>query len=250
MKPSDKKPTRIPAADVGLTQPWHLPRVQGAHLVALVQREESAVEEQLEPEEQLFGGARLTLAEIEQITEEARQEGLEDGHREGLAKGLEEGQAKGYAEGLQQGRTEIDRALARLAQMLTELEAPLDQHSAQLEQCLMALVTSLARAVVGHELDSRPELVLQGVKDALAQLPREGGAVRIYVNPENEVLLQPLVAARDDWALVPDAAISAGGCVVKTANSQIDSRVETLFRQAADQLLLRLGEPVPGDSDT
>lgn len=245
MNPSDKKPTRIPAADVGLVLPWQLPRVQGEHLVALVQRQDSAVEEQLEPEEQLFGGAKMTLAELEQITEDARQEGLEEGHREGLAKGLEEGRRQGHAEGLAQGKIEIDRSLARFSQLLGELEAPLAQQSEQLEQCLLNLVTSLAQAVTGHELGSQPQLILQSVQEALAQLPSEGGAVRIHVNPEDEVLLQPLAQARDQCELVPDAAISPGGCVVKTANCQVDSRVETRFRQAADQLLSRLADAGP-----
>ncbi|UTW10033.1 flagellar assembly protein FliH [Marinobacterium rhizophilum] len=245
MSPSDKKPTRIPAADVGLVLPWQLPRVQGEHLVALVQRQDSAVEEQLEPEEQLFGGAKLTLAELERITEEARQEGLEEGHREGLAKGLEEGQRKGYSEGLAQGKLEIDRSLGRLSQMLDELEAPLAQQSEALELCILNLVTSLARAVTGHELSSQPQLMLQAVQEALAQLPSEGGAVRIHVNPEDEVLLQPLAQAREHCELVADAAISPGGCLVKTANCQVDSRVETRFRQAADQLLSRLADSRP-----
>ncbi len=248
MSPSDKTPTRIPAADVGLVLPWQLPRVEGAHLVALVQRQESVAEEQLEPEEELFGGARMTLAELERITDEARQEGLDEGYREGLSRGLEEGRLKGHAEGLAQGKVEIDRALARLSQLLGELEAPLAQQGEQLEQCLLSLVTSLAQAVTGHELSSQPALILRTVQDALAQLPREGGAVRIHVNPEDEVLLQPLVEARDDRELVADAGISAGGCVIKTANCQVDSRVESLFRQAADQLLSRLAGSDPGDS--
>ncbi len=248
MNPSEKKPVRIPAADVGQTLPWQLPRVQGAHLVALVQRQETAVDELLESEEQLFGGATLTLAEIEHMTEEARQEGLEDGRREGLAQGLEEGQARGHAEGLLLGRKEIDQSLARLADMLAELHRPLAQQGEALERCLVSLVTSLAEAVTGHELDARPELVLETVHEALAQLPREGGLVRIHVNPENEVLLQPLVDAEDDWELVPDASVSAGGCMVKTSNCKIDSSVETRFRQAADQLRLRLGEPVSDDT--
>ncbi|ANG61749.1 hypothetical protein A8C75_04165 [Marinobacterium aestuarii] len=248
MNPSDKKPTRIPAADVGLVLPWQLPSVQGEHLVALVQRQASAVEEQLEPEEQLFGGAKMTLAELERITDEARQEGLDEGYREGLAKGLAEGRLKGHAEGLKQGKVEIDRSLARLSQLLGELEAPLAQQSEQLEQCLLSLVTSLARAVTGHELSSQPALILQAVQEALAQLPSEGGAVRIHVNPEDEVLLQPLVEARDDRELVPDAGISAGGCVIKTANCRVDSSIESRFRQAADQLLSRLAESGPDDS--
>lgn len=248
MNSSDKKPTRIPAADVGLVLPWQLPRVQGSHLVALVQRQDSAVEEQLEPEEQLFGGAKMTLAELERITDEARQEGLDEGYREGLDKGLEEGRRKGHAEGLQQGKAEIDRSLGRLAQMLDELEAPLAQQSAQLEQCLLGLVSNLARAVTGHELTSQPQLILQAVQDALAQLPSERGGVRIHVNPEDEVLLQPLVEAQDDRELVPDGSISAGGCLVKTANCQVDSRVESRFRQAADQLLSRLAEAGRDDS--
>lgn len=240
MNPSDKTPVRIRAAEVGAVQPWQLPQVQGKHRVALVQREERAVEEVLSPDDLPFGDGKLTLAELERIREEARQEGLEEGRAEGFEQGLAEGRAQGHSEGLQQGQQEIAEALQRLGSMMGELEAPLEQSTDELEACLLQLVLELSRAVTGHELGSRPELVQAAVAEALAQLPAESGAVRIHVNPENEMLLQPLVETHEHWSLVADATVTAGGCVLKTANSRVDQTVENRFRQVAAQLRERL----------
>ncbi|MFC6669776.1 flagellar assembly protein FliH [Marinobacterium aestuariivivens] len=240
MNPADKVPVRIRAADVGQVKPWQLPQVQGKHRIALVEREPETVEEQLEPEDVPFGDGKLTLAELERISEEARQEGLEEGRREGFEQGLSEGRAQGLKEGLQQGQQEIARSLERLGAMLDELEAPLASRTLELEHCLMQLVIQLAEAVTQHELGCRPELIRRSVDEALAQLPGEGGPVRIHVNPENEVLLQPLVESREHWSLVPDAAVTPGGCLLRTDNSRVDQTVESRFRQVADQLRERL----------
>ncbi|GGO84983.1 flagellar assembly protein FliH [Marinobacterium nitratireducens] len=246
MSQSDKPPVRIRAADVGAVELWRLPQVEGRHRVALVQREESAVDEQLDADELPFGDGKLTLAELERIREEARQEGFEEGHREGFDKGLEAGRMQGHDEGLQQGQQEIAAAVARLDEMISEFEAPLQTQARELESCLLRMVVQLAAAVTRHELVSRPELILDSVREALALLPDEAGDVRIHVNPENEVLLQPLCDAREHRTLVPDPGISAGGCRVRTPASRVDQTLETRFGQVAEQLLARLAES-PGD---
>lgn len=126
--------------------------------------------------------------------------------------------------------------------MVSELEAPLDVQARDLERCLLQLVVKLASAVTRHELAGRPETILDAVQEALEQLPGEPGPVRIHVNPENEVLLQPLCDSHEHWTLVADAGIAAGGCIVHTANSRVDQTVDSRFEQAAAQLLARLGD--------
>ncbi|NVK42673.1 MAG: flagellar assembly protein FliH [Oceanospirillaceae bacterium] len=243
---SDKIPVRIRAADVGQVQPWRLPQVDGKHRVALVQREESAVDELLGEDELPFADGKLTLAELERIREEARQEGLEEGRREGFEQGLEEGRSQGCREGLQRGQQEIDAAVSRLGEMVAELESPLETQAQALEHCLLQLVIQLAGAVTRHELNCRPELVRAAVAEALALLPGDTGPVRIHVNPENEVLLQSLCEHQEHWSLVADPAVSAGGCVVRTASSRVDQTLESRFEQVAAQLLARLGD-IPDD---
>ncbi|WP_019626141.1 FliH/SctL family protein [Thioalkalivibrio sp. ALJT] len=174
-----------------------------------------------------------TAAEIEAIEEEARKNGFE----------------AGYAEGHELGRKEAEKAtLAREEKKLREtvaaLEAvagglvdPLAAAADALEPELLALVTALARKVIQDELQTRPERIEGVLKDALDQLPGRNQAVRVYLHPDDQALVQEYGAtAQAEISWVPDSGLARGGCRVEAGAASVDASLERRLQQAVEAL--------------
>lgn len=249
MKSDSKAPIRIRARDVREVSPWQLPDMTDAErerLIALAQRKEPDPEPELDVkvvEEEIYA-EKLTLSQWEAICEEARAEGFEQGKGEGFEAGRQEGFEQGLQQGLDEGRARIEAQLERLKGILDTLARPLDQQSAQLEALLVNMVTDLARAVVGAELATRPELLQRSVADALACVPPHSGAPVLRLHPDDCALLSEQ-AEKEGWELVEDPSLTPGGCILDAGSAHVDVSVESRFAQVADQLSARLMPAAP-----
>ncbi|WP_271271764.1 flagellar assembly protein FliH [Aliamphritea hakodatensis] len=239
MKAIDSSMVRIRAGEAVVTQPWDLPVVKSHHVVAL---NELQKEEEIAVVEDEIVAEKLTLSELESIRESARQEGYQEGLKSGNEIGRQEGQQAGYQEGMASGTNDVTQRISQLESMVQQVEQPLDQINGDVEHMLVAMVLELGRAVVGAELQTSADAVRQAVQDAVAQLPRETGAVDISVHPDQVELLEPLQQRHENWRLIADNTVSAGGCKVTTGNAQIDNTVDTRFQSVASQLQAHLTE--------
>ena len=261
MKPIDKNIKRIPASQVEAALGWSLPDISGEHIVALHRKIEELVP-QPEPEdttvvtdEELdldLEPERLTVADLDQIREDAHQEGLAQGWQEGLAKGHEEGlasghaegtekgliegQQKGYQEGLAQGQQEISQAQALLQALAVELEPAAEQVRAQLESLVLDLVLKVSATVLQHEVATRPELIQGTIERALEQLPPPVSRVQIKLNPADISYVEPLQARHNfDIELQAEDSVGRGSCQLSTANTLIESDIQSAFQQVVEQ---------------
>ncbi|MBP0048524.1 hypothetical protein H9C73_07225 [Marinobacterium sp. AK62] len=239
------QPVRIRGVDAQSIQPWLPPDVGAeAPVVQALARKPSAPLEDVDVsvvEEEIFA-EKLTLSQWEEICEEARREG----HAEGLAEGREQGRQQGYQEGLQQGleagQAQINERLKVLDALIEQLQKPLEQERASLEEALVNLVIHLAEATVKAELSQNIDVLMRSVQDALDQLPEGEGRVLLRVAPEQVAPLEPLL---EELALQvkPDPELTAGSCIVDSGNCRVDYQVEQRFVQVADQLRARLIKP-------
>ena len=242
MTSDSKAPIRIRARDVRDVTPWQLPDMTDAeheHLIALAQKAEPEPVTEVKVVEEEVYAEKLTLAQWEAISEQARREGLEQGRAEGIEAGRAEGFEQGLQQGLAEGRARIEAQQAQFKELLETLQRPLQRQSAELETLLVQLVTELSRAVVGAELASRPERLRQSVVDALACLPPHSGPVVLRLHPDDCALLAEQ-AQREGWELVEDAGLTPGGCMLDAGSAHVDASVETRFAQVAEQLHARL----------
>lgn len=252
MNSDSKIPIRIRARDVREVTPWQLPDMSDAEherLLALAQKAEPEAAPELEVkvvEEEIYA-EKLTLAQWEAICEQARAEGLEEGRAEGFEAGRQEGFEQGLQQGLAEGQSRIDAQLEQLKAILETLQRPLARQSAELEAQLVAMVTELARAVVGAELASRPERLLASVQEALACLPPNGDTPVLRLHPDDCALLAD-TAAREGWELVEDASLTPGGCFLDAGSAHVDVSVENRFAQVAEQLHARLLPDAPAEA--
>jgi len=165
-----------------------------------------------------------TVQELAEIEAQARAEGFAAGHVEGLAA----------------AQADMRKQRAQLEALFEAAARPLQALDEQTEQALAALAMLVARSVLAGELRVAPELVLRAVQQAVAAVPAAGQGLRVHVHPEDLPLLQAAATTDSHWECVADPQLARGDCVVESARSHLDARVETRLAAVIDAVL---GEP-------
>lgn len=165
--------------------------------------------------------AHPTVSELEELQRQAREEG----YAAGLAQGLAEARAKGREQA------------ARLESICTQAARPLAELDAAVEQELARMAVLVARRVLAQELATRPETIVEAVRQAAAALPAATRELRVRLHPDDLALVRELDAAETHWQLVADPALKRGDCLLESERSRLDARVETRLAVMVDAVL-------------
>ena len=234
---------------------WDLPSFdQAPHYVALEREEAEAAAEAAELEgsetdeglEEVAEATPFTVEELEQIREEAYNEGFATGEKDGFHSGQLKAQ--------QEAREKMDARLLELETLMNNLMAPIQHQDSQIEDMLLLLVQQTVRSVIQRELTTDSSQILQVLRGALKSLPMGAENIRIYLNPADFEAVKALRERHEEsWRLLEDDQLLPGGCRVETEHSQIDASLETRLEQALTQLLDQQQEqrahPVAPDLD-
>ncbi|MBP0602357.1 flagellar assembly protein FliH [Aeromonas sanarellii] len=192
----------------------------------------------------------ITAEEVEAIRQAAWEEGMREGREAGFAKGLEEGKLEGLQqghqagleqgreEGLALGRDQVEQEVARWQALATRLATPLSELDGAVEQQLITLVQQLARALIRHEAQTSPTLLLEALKQGLALLPAAEQGVTLMLHPDDVTRVEQAFGAeecvRRHWRLQSDPTLSPGDLQLATELSSIDltlsGRIDQLLR--------------------
>lgn len=233
---------RIKADDVVELVSWELPQVAAAHVVGLQQKDPIEVT----VVEEVIAAEKITVAELEDIREAARIEGLSAGLEEGRLKGVEqgkeqgkaEGRKQGYDEGFKQGEAEVQRVQGLLSKVLSEFQQPIQQQSDVLEKQLMGFVVSLAKSVVTSELSAHQDLLAQSIKQALANIPEPLGVVTAKVHQQDLTYLQSIpLAPGVELNCVADESIAQGSYQLEAENTLVEYDLAQHFDSVVEQFL-------------
>lgn len=161
--------------------------------------------------------AQPTVDELDRICEQARKDGYQAGYAAG--------QAAARAEATRIGRAAdgLDRALAEFDQQVADE--------------LLALAVETARQVVRGEISARPDVILQVVHDALAQLPHQHAT--IYLHPDDAALVRSYVGDALTHAghrILEEPKLKPGDCMLESGNSQLDASLATRWRRVIESL--------------
>ncbi|WP_287718822.1 flagellar assembly protein FliH [Nitrosomonas sp.] len=223
-----------------------------------------------QPENQVAAGAKTTAHEaivlptaeqIEQIYQQAR----------------EEGKTAGYQEGMQQAKHAALVEVKHLQSLTSTLEQELKQIDQTMAQDLLTLAIDLARKITSHALEIKPELILPVVEEALRQLPAVSQPIRLTLHPDDAAkpeLILPVVeealrqlpavsqpirltlhpddAARirdhlenhpthPKWHIHEDTQIEPGGCRIESGGCEVDATLATRWQRT----LAVLGQEQP-----
>ena len=160
------------------------------------------------------GNQPVTARQLEEIQDQAREEGF----RQGLQEGRES------------GREELLNHARHLEQILDTLDKPLEELDDSVEQQLAQLAMLVARQLVRRELTTDPQQVVGVVREALALLPVAARDVQLALNPEDAAIVRDALSLQEREQairIVEDPVQSRGGCRVVTRTSQIDATIET-----------------------
>jgi flagellar assembly protein FliH len=162
----------------------------------------------------------------------ARQAGYQDGYRDGLVA------LDSFKQAFAAQMT------AQLGALVASFDAEIARLESQIAEGVAASATALARQVVRDELAARPELVAAVASQAVEAVLLSAKHIRVHVNPDDLPLVQQGAAdalAARNARLMPDAAVSRGGCRIESDLGRIDATIETRWAQAA----AALGQTLP-----
>lgn len=167
--------------------------------------------------------ALATAAELENIRQQAQQEGYAIGHQ------------AGYSEGIQQARIEAEK----IHTLMQSLQGELNQVDQQVAQSLLDLSLEIARKMVQSSLQAKPEVILNIVSDAIGNLPHFNQNAHLILHPDDAELVRKQMGEQlthAGWKIFPDAKIQRGGCRMETTSSQIDGTVENRWKRIVESI--------------
>jgi flagellar assembly protein FliH len=163
--------------------------------------------------------------------------------------------AKAAEEGRQAAMQAVEASLrARLDQQLKNVLSALHQAAAAIEQSRHAwqqhweshavqLAAGIAARLCRRALSRQPEIALAWIREAL-ELAAGSAQMTLRMNPQDHSTLGHQVAAiagqvasAGTLQIVPDAAISPGGCRVETEFGSLDQQLESQLARITEELL-------------
>lgn len=147
--------------------------------------------------------------------------------------------AEGYAEGVAAGRVEGEQACGRMKQLAESFGNTLDNFDFRLADMVLELSLDVARQVVAGELAVRPERILDVVNLALKQMAETSREARLLLNPDDAALVRPhldQVLDKNRLRIVEDVRIVRGGCLIETAQGDLDATLPGRWRQVVQVL--------------
>ena len=149
----------------------------------------------------------------------------------------EAGRAAGYAAGFAEGQAKARVEATRFAGMVAQLDSALNAFDERVSEDLLALSLDVARQVIRQSVAVKPELLIETLRQALAQMPHPHATISI--NPEDASLVRSYLGdqlAHAGHRLHEDPRVQRGGCIVEAAGSQIDASIAMRWRRIVDAL--------------
>ena len=130
-----------------------------------------------------------------------------------------------------------------LEQTVIELQRARQDWLAEWERGAVQLTTAIAARVVRREIEKKPEISTELIREAL-ELAAGFGQVKIHLNPQDHTALgsqvQTLAADLANLApadIIADDSVTAGGCRVETQFGSIDQQIESQLERIAEELM-------------
>lgn len=172
--------------------------------------------------------ARRILAQAENDAAEIRQQA------ESMAR---EARETAYREG-------TESALCEWQTLLLEAREQRDQALAGIERDVLRLAVKIAEKILGRELERDKEAIVDIVATALRQA-RRNEMITLRVNPGDLPVVEQHRhrfehSGRNQFLdIVPDPAVTAGGCVIESESGAIDAQLGTQLRVLERALMAR-----------
>jgi flagellar assembly protein FliH len=166
------------------------------------------------------------------------------GDADRLKDGYEVGKAKGYADALRSAQQSRAADLQRLETLLAGFRTEFDDLAGCTADVLLDLAIDIAAQVLRQEVQTRPEVILPVVREALALIEGTHAHPTVHLAPVDFELVRAAVQADGHFQgcrFVSDSSVDPGGCRIESASGQIDATLPTRWRR----VIQTLGASVP-----
>ena len=153
----------------------------------------------------------------------------------------DEAYARGLKEGVAAGQTHIREQAQVFVGLANALHNPIKQTDEIIENEIVMMCMSIAKQIIRREISLDSGHIISVIREALAALPVASQKVRIFLHPDDVVLVRKVLAELNEdisWSVVDDLTLTRGGCKVITENSQIDATLETRIAMIASKILI------------
>lgn len=175
-----------------------------------------------------------------------RQAGHKEGFDSGKKAGLEAGRKEGFQQGLREGRDaaqqELQNSLQPLGQLVANFAAAVQQLDTDIAAELVEVSLAIGRQLARDQLDERPILILEVVKELLHTEPSLNGKPRLCLHPEDRELVEQFMGSELEvagWSLQSDDLLTRGGCRLISAHEECDASWETRCQMILAQVRQR-----------
>jgi flagellar assembly protein FliH len=229
---------------VNLGTPYNIKAPLNFHTIK--QAEEIRLEEEEElsvPREDPADIISKAKEEAEFIIKEAELEAVRliekaKAEAEGIkTSAAEEGRKDGYSSGIETARKEYENLINEAEIIRQHARAEYEEILAGVESDIIELVIDVSRKVLGDEIRTDRECILQLVRKAFEKCQsRDGVTLRVgpsdydVLNEKREKLLQIMEGA-GEFEIKMDYSLKPGDCIVETPFGCIDAGVETKMQK-------------------
>jgi flagellar assembly protein FliH len=161
---------------------------------------------------------------------------------------LAEAYQRGREEALAEAGANLVSAADALGEALREISRLREGTLRRSTEDMVRLVMVIAEQVIGAEIATRPEFVLETLKQAMHHaLKTDEYQVRVHpddlaVVTDNKPLFMAAVSGLKNIRLETDPAITRGGCVVESQLGQVDATLDSRLEEIRRSLLAHLEE--------
>lgn len=178
------------------------------------------------------------------LTEEVLEEYRQAGYEEGRAAGSAEGARLAGEKTAREARAALDALSEPLGAAVAGFGRMQQEYQAAARDQLLGLVEQVAQKVIRAELALRPEQLLAFADEALAELPKPAKQVEVRLNPEEyQRVLKAAPKRAEQFALSPDPQLHAGECRISAGERELDVGCAQRLATCIEQIhsLMRAG---------
>lgn len=237
--------TRIKSDNVQLGGSFVVPIEQSAHSKKIqealdkekeiINRAEASANEiiasaQKQAEELIEAAKNEALGQVDEITQQAHQEGFEAGYQEGFDKITEE---------LQEKVISVDN----FAQSTYDIKNNIIKSA---HKDIIQLVVEIAQKVCSKTFELDENILKEITKNAIQSL-KEKENITIIVNPEMAEKIYSIseelkekIPQLESIKIIEDNSVSPDGTIVESPLSRVDSRIKSQINEISEKLMAKL----------
>lgn len=177
------------------------------------------------------GRLRVTEVELQNLLEEARQQGFEEGRANGEQQGYQDAAAKGA----EKAEDALVSALSSIESLEAQLPAVVNVHNQREQQLILKLLEKLVASVTQAELQIGRANLEGIVTQAINCLADADQVIAVRVAPADYESLSAL-KRENNWSYLADESLKPGDCIVEARRSMLDHSVEHRIDEALSAL--------------